>query len=119
MHRIHPKIRKRVRRLRRDQTPEENIMWARLRGRRLSGLKFYRQHPIGPFIADFCCPEHRLVVELDGGDHTGQQDTDQRRTDWLSSQGYTAIRFTNQEVQRQPEAVLVAIRQACLGDEGG
>jgi very-short-patch-repair endonuclease len=62
----------RSRRLRRDQTDAEAKLWSRLRNASLNGAKFRRQFPIGEFIADFCCPESRLVIELDGGQHTEQ-----------------------------------------------
>jgi very-short-patch-repair endonuclease len=59
-------IRVKARQLRRDQTDAEQRLWAHLRDRQLYGAKFRRQHPIGPFVADFCCPQRKLVVELDG-----------------------------------------------------
>jgi very-short-patch-repair endonuclease len=62
--------RDRARRLRRDQTETERRLWTRLRARQFCGAKFRRQHPIGRFVADFCCLEHGLVVELDGGGET-------------------------------------------------
>ena len=70
----------RARRLRRDQTDVERRLWARLHDRRLSGVKFRRQHLIGPLIADVCCPERQLVVERDGGQHASRAEADQRRT---------------------------------------
>ncbi|MDD5466176.1 MAG: endonuclease domain-containing protein [Anaerolineales bacterium] len=119
MRRIHPEMLKRARRLRKDQTPAEATLWARLRDGRLDNLKFRRQHPIGPFIADFYFPQARLVIELDGGVHRGQMEYDQDRTAWLNSQGYRVIRFSNHEVRYQLEAVLEAIRLACREDCDG
>lgn len=116
MPRIHPEIRKRAQRLRHEQTPAEATLWARVRGRRLNGLKFYRQHPLGPFIADFYCPEHRLVVELDGGGHLMQQEYDQQRTEWLNSNNCRVIRFTNHQVRYEIDQVLLTILQACQGN---
>jgi very-short-patch-repair endonuclease len=83
---VHPEIRRRARKLGKNQTPEKAILWSRLRNRRLNGLKFYRQRPIGPYIADFYCAQHRLVIELDGGGHLRRQTYDQRRTEWLNAQ---------------------------------
>lgn len=99
--------------MRQPQTPAERTLWARLRDRRLSGLKFRRQHPIGRFIVDFCCPARRLAVEIDGDSHAEQAEYDAARTAWLVEQGYAVIRFTNQEVHRHIEAVLEAILTAC------
>jgi very-short-patch-repair endonuclease len=76
----------RARALRHDSTDAEAKLWGALRGRRLA--KFRRQAPIGPFIADFCCEEHKLVIELDGGQHTDAIAHDERRSDWLSTKGY-------------------------------
>jgi len=94
----------RPRRLRRNATDAENTLWRYLRNRRLAGCKFRRQHPIGPYIADFACPEAGLVVELDGGQHT--EATDAHRTAYLKEQGYTVVRFWNNEVLQNTEGVL-------------
>jgi len=83
-------LRDRARRLRRDQTETEQKLWLRLRARQLCGAKFRRQHPIGHFIADFCCVEHGLVVELDGGQHAVHAEADQRRSAFLERRGYRA-----------------------------
>jgi very-short-patch-repair endonuclease len=116
--RIRPEIRTRARKLRRPQTPAEQTLWRLLRDRRMGELKFRRQHPIGPFIADFCCAAARLVIELDGDSHASQGEYDQARSDWLQAQGYRVIRFTNQEVSRDKEAVLQAILDACRSIPG-
>jgi very-short-patch-repair endonuclease len=107
-----------VRRLRRDSTETEKILWERLRGRRLQGLKFMRQWPIGPFVADFCCRERRVVVEVDGGGHSTEQGIarDHERDDYLRGQSYIVLRFTNEEVLGDLESVLrkiaIAVYQA-------
>ena len=75
-----PMLRDRARQLRRNQTAVEGKLWFRLRARRLSRAKFRRQFPIGTFIADFCCYERRLVIELDGGHHAEHMEADQSRT---------------------------------------
>jgi very-short-patch-repair endonuclease len=105
-------LRGRARGLRRDQTEAERRLWARLRHRQLHYVKFRRQHPVGPFITDFCCPEHRLVVELDGGQHVVQADADQARTAYLNQHGYRVLRFWNHEVMKGMEAVLQQIATA-------
>jgi very-short-patch-repair endonuclease len=92
-------------------------MWAQLRDRRLGGFKFRRQHACGPYILDFFCPERRLAIELDGGQHfePAVQQNDQRRTAFLRARGISVLRFNNDEVFMETEAVLEAIARA-LGD---
>ena len=107
-----PNLTSRARRLRHDATDAERYLWSRLRARQLLGFKFYRQFAIGPFIADFCCRSARLVVELDGEQHSKQEDADLRRSAFLVEQGYRAIRFWNNEVLREIERVLETILQA-------
>jgi very-short-patch-repair endonuclease len=104
-----PMLRERARQLRRDQTDVEGKLWSRLRARQLSDAKFRRQYPIGAFIADFCCYERRLVIELDGGHHTEHVDADQSRTDFFVSQGYRVLRFWNNEVIENIDGVLERI----------
>ena len=92
-------------------TEIERRLWFLLRGRRLEGCKFRRQHPIGSFIADFACVEHRLIVELDGGQHTELRAAyDTRRTAWLDTQGWRLMRFWNDAVYSTPDDVVDAIR---------
>ncbi|WP_374664983.1 endonuclease domain-containing protein [Ramlibacter sp.] len=102
----------RVRALRRSSTDAEAQLWNRLRNRQLLGLKFRRQHPIGPYYADFACLEIRLVVELDGGQHVEDAVRDARRAAAMAAQGFTTLRFWNHEVLGQMDAVLEAIRLA-------
>ena len=109
----HQKIR--ARRLRREVTDAEKKLWVLLRGRHLCGAKFRRQHPIGPYIADFCCVERGLVVELDGGEHLSQIKADQRRTVFIERQGYRVLRFWDNEVLTDAEAVLECIIRALDG----
>jgi len=101
-----------ARRLRRDQTETERRLWARLRARQLCGAKFRRQHPIGRFIADFCCLEHGLVVELDGGQHAIQVEADQRRSAFLRRRGFRVLRFWDNQVLEDIDAVLEQIVEA-------
>jgi very-short-patch-repair endonuclease len=102
-------LRNRARDLRRAQTEAERRLWTRLRHRQLYDVKFRRQHPVGPFITDFCCSAHRLVVELDGGQHAVQTDADQARTAFLRQHGYRVLRFWDHEVIENIETVLQRI----------
>ena len=97
----------RARKLRKEMTPEEKILWAKLRNRKFKGLKFLRQHPIiydtinyKPlyFIADFYCAEKKLVIELDGKIHDFQKDYDERRDEILRNAGLKVLRFKNAEL---------------------
>ena len=104
----------RSRRLRKDQTDAERKLWSRLRGRQVNGTKFRRQHAIGIFIADFCCPEQRLVVEVDGSKHIVNADADQRRTAFLLQRGYRVLRFWDNDVLTDTGAVVQQIADALL-----
>jgi len=105
----------RARQPRREQTPAEALLWEHLRNRRLKGLKFRRQHPVGRFVADFYCAQHRLIVELDGAVHRMQGEYDALRTEELERDGYRVIRFTDNQVERDLEWVLERIAEACEG----
>ena len=107
-------IQQRARELRQEMTPAEELLWGRLRRKQLNGLKFRRQHPLGPFIADFYCAEYRLVVEIDGDVHKGQREYDIVRTEWFEAHGYRVIRFRNDDVMKDIEIVLAAIQAACI-----
>src|SRR6266508_3444478 len=95
----------RAKRLRRDETDAERKLWVHLRNRQMNSAKFRRQQPIGRYIVDFFCPEQRLVIELDGGHHADQIQADQRRTESLIRAGYRVLRFWDNEVLTEPEAV--------------
>ena len=103
------KLRAHARHLRKNQTDAEKILWQRIRRRQIGGHRFRRQHPIGNYIVDFFCFEQGLVIEVDGGQHLEQDDYDRERTKWLESQGYRLLRFWNNEVQDEVEAVVQAI----------
>ena len=96
----------RARALRRNQTEVEQRLWYRLRAQRFQGVKFKRQKPLGPYIVDFVCMEHRLVIELDGGQHADNAGYDRRRDRWLRANGYTVLRFWNDQVTKELPAVL-------------
>ena len=101
-----------ARSLRQRQTATERALWARVRNRQVPGAKFRRQYPVGFYIADFCCTEHRLIIELDGGHHAARSEEDRRRTAYLEAQGYRVLRFWDNEVLRQVDAVLEQITKA-------
>ena len=93
------------RRLRREQTDAERKLWSLLRSRQLEAYKFRRQHPIGPYIADFCCLERLLVIELDGGQHLEQADYDKRRDDFLHDKGFRVLRVWDNDAFKEVKAV--------------
>jgi 5-methyltetrahydrofolate--homocysteine methyltransferase len=88
----------------------EALLWQELRARRLNGYKFRRQHPINRFIADFCCLERMLIVEIDGPVHQDQSERDAERTATLEGFGFRVLRFTNNQVEQNMVAVLHALR---------
>ena len=99
----------RARRLRKDPTDAERVLWNILRMRQVSGHRFRRQAPIGPYVVDFVCFENKLVIEVDGGYHAEQADHDAARTAWLESRGFRVMRFWNNEVLEEINAVREAI----------
>ncbi len=104
-----------ARALRQRSTDAERLVWQHLRDRRLGNLKFRRQRPIGRYIVDFVCPECRLVVELDGSQHMENGEADAERTRNLVQAGYQVVRFWDNDVLRNTEAVLAAIVAAAKG----
>ncbi len=96
-----------ARSLRHEMTDAERLLWKHPRGSQLEGVKFRRQHPIPPYIADFCCVELKLIVEVDGSQHS--EDADAARTAFLKSHGWQVLRFWDNEVLLQIEAVVEAI----------
>lgn len=104
-------LRERARALRDSPTDAERCMGKILRRRSLGGARFRRQHPIPPYIADFAGVEHRLIIELDGGQHA-ENPLDQRRDEQLAEQGWRVLRFWNNDVLRSPDAVTQTIASA-------
>jgi very-short-patch-repair endonuclease len=96
-------------RLRNNQTDAEKRLWHVLRNRRLAGLKFRRQFSFPPYIVDFVCLEHRIIVEVDGGQHAENVAYDSERTQFLEGQGYRVLRFWNNDVLENTEEVLNGI----------
>ncbi len=104
-------FKERRRELRRNQTDAEKVLWKRLRNKGFFGLKFFRQYSVGAYVVDFYCPTHKLAVELDGGQHAGEEtkEYDSVRTDYLNSMGIEVIRFWNNDVLQNIEGVFAEI----------
>ena len=108
-----------VRKLRNNQTVSEILFWDAVRKRRVNNMRFLRQYPIifqynnkeRFFIADFYCPEKRLVVEIDGEIHKKQKDYDELRDDLITRLGYNIVRFTNDEVKTDIENILNRLKE--------
>lgn len=96
-----------ARELRRHQTPEEEEFWHFLRDKRFDGFKFRRQHPIGEYIADFCCPQKKLIIELDGAGHS--KEYDEFRDAYLSSRRFRVVRIPNEVFRRSRDQILIKI----------
>lgn len=101
-------LKDRRRELRRDMPEPERRLWLHLKNRQLQNLKFRRQFGIGAYVLDFYCPDLKLAVEVDGDSHgsSGAKHSDDRRSKFLTSLGIRIIRYTNQEVMQQMNAVL-------------
>ncbi len=110
--RSYPKTMQRAGELRKEPMPAERKLWAYLRGNKLNGVNFRRQHAIGNFIVDFASVKRKLVIELDGNQHLEQEEYDVERTRYLESQGYKVIRFWNNQVINNIEGVVRAIEIA-------
>jgi len=93
-------------------TEAERRLWHLLRVRQIDGHKFRRQYPLGHYIVDFVCLERRLVVEVDGGQHSERHVEDTIRSQWLRNKGFCVIRFWNNEIMNNIEGVTTVIRQA-------
>ena len=98
-----------ARRLRRNQTDAERLLWFRLRDRRLASWKFKRQVQIDRFVVDFFCADAKLIGELDGGQHDHDGEHDRDRTRVLETMGYLVLRFWNHDVIRNTDGVLEEI----------
>jgi adenine-specific DNA-methyltransferase len=109
-------LRDRARELRKADTRAETLLWSRLRNRKLGGWKWKRQVPRGGYIVDFLCSEAGLVIEIDGGGHSEQVAYDERRTEWLQTQGLRVVRFWNHQVIENLTGVCDSILHACGGE---
>ncbi|WP_313472418.1 endonuclease domain-containing protein [Brevundimonas sp.] len=104
-----------ARRSRGAMTDAETELWRLLRDRRLHSIKFRRQVPIGPYVADFACHALKLIVEADGGVHRLRDEVDANRDAWLAEAGYTVLRFDNSMILRNPNLVFDAVRRHVEG----
>jgi very-short-patch-repair endonuclease len=115
------KLRPLARQKRKEPTEAEEALWERLRNRRLSGLKFRRQHGIERFIVDFYCAEIGLVVEVDGLIHEYQHEEDKIREVFIKSQDFQLLRFSNEDVLNNLDFVLneisIALVPSCLNEK--
>ncbi|MBV8534462.1 MAG: endonuclease domain-containing protein [Alphaproteobacteria bacterium] len=102
-----------ARKLRSHPTDAESRLWARLRRNQIDGFRFRRQVPLGPYVADFVCFEARLVIEVDGGQHS-EMTTDATRTAWLEARRFQVMRFWNNDVLGNLDGVVQTIRDALL-----
>ena len=98
-----------ARKLRKNMTEAERLLWSRLRGSQLDGQRFTTQFPIGRAVADFACRSAKLVVELDGGQHALTPEADAERTGMMEAHGYVVLRFWNNEVTENLDGVLETI----------
>lgn len=103
-----------AKRFRRALTGPETILWSRLKQGRSQGYRFRRQHPIGPYVADFASLRARLVIEIDGATHGSDEERahDARRDSFLAKRGWRVMRFSNEDVYKNPDGVLEAIYAA-------
>jgi very-short-patch-repair endonuclease len=95
-------------------TETEKALWQELRREKIPGTRFRRQVPIGPYVADFACFKSRLIIELDGGQHVGRADYDDQRSRYLEEQNFRVLRFWNEAVSTEREAVLETIVWAVM-----
>jgi very-short-patch-repair endonuclease len=110
---VSEKLKNRSRRLRQKMTPSETKLWAALRDRRFVNMKFRRQQAIGPFIADFCCWEKKIILELDGDSHAGKEAYDAHRVKWLEASGWKVFRFWDAEIFESIDGVMQTIYSVC------
>ena len=100
--------------LRKRPTDAEQLLWSRLRMKQMEGLKFRRQQPVDNYIVDFVCFENRIIIEVDGGQHAAGNKKDRERDTYLKQYGFKVLRFWNNEVLQNTNAVLAVIRENCL-----
>jgi very-short-patch-repair endonuclease len=109
----HKSTTEKARELRQRSTDAERLLWKHLRAKRLNGLKFRRQEPIGNYIVDFVSFDSRVIVEVDGSQHLVRKAEDDQITRWLEDQGFKILRFWNNDVLKNIEGVLKVIRENC------
>lgn len=101
--------------LREEMTDAERYLWTALRFKQMSGLRFRRQQPVGPYVTDFFCARAKLIVELDGDQHGSEKAmaSDRARSEWLKARGYSVLRFPNREAFRNRQGIVDAIVRHC------
>ena len=104
-----PVIFQRAFELRRNMTPAEQLLWDKLKGKQILGVRFRRQHPISTYIVDFYCHAAKLVIELDGKIHLAKRESDRKRTNEIEALGIQIIRFDNEDVEKDLDAVVAKI----------
>ncbi len=99
------------RNLRKNMTEAEKLLWSKIRRKQLKGLQFYRQKIIGNYIVDFYCPESKLIIEVDGGQHYGTEgkNKDHIRDDYMKKTGISVLRFSDRDVLKQIDSVIEEI----------
>jgi len=97
---------KKARKLRKNATRAESLVWSKLRAKQINGVKFRRQQPIGNYIVDFVSFEKKIIIELDGGQHARAKKKDSKRDKLLSENGFTVLRFWNNDVLKNPDGVI-------------
>lgn len=104
-----------AKRLRKSSTDAERCLWKYVKNKKLSGLKFRRQAPIGKYIVDFVCFEKKIIIEIDGGQHgeDAAMINDKNRTKWLDGQGFKVLRFWNNDVLKNMAGILEEIVRHC------
>jgi len=108
-----PTLKNRRRELRKNQTDVEKAFWAHVRNRQFHGIKFFRQYSVDPYILDFYCPDKKLAVELDGGQHNQPEnrDYDTVRSEYLNNLGIEVLRFWNNEVLLDIKSALAIVKE--------
>lgn len=109
--RAKPKTYERARALRKELTPAERKLCSVLRGNKINGVSFRRQHAIGNYIVDFVSIKHKLIIELDGSQHLEQTEYDEERTRYLESQGYKVVRFWNNQIEKEMDGVIKLLEE--------
>jgi 5-methyltetrahydrofolate--homocysteine methyltransferase len=109
---VNPVLQQQARAFRKRPTRAEAMLWQALRNRQLAGAKFRRQFVCGSFIVDFCCPEHRLIIEVDGSIHAEPCERDTERSAYLVARHFRILRFTNDQIFGNLASVQTAIRSA-------
>ena len=102
-------LKKTARKLRKNATPAEIILWKRIRNKQILGYEFHRQVPVDNYIVDFYCHELSLAIEVDGSSHNDRMEEDKKRQDKLESLGVRFLRFTEWDVRKDTDSIVLAI----------